>query len=140
MTSVIPSKPSPPSKHGDVLLKIRYFDEEYVDWFDRYTGLQDVALMAQSHYRTGPGYFVLKDLRDGIRRYGLGATLLSDDFHDGAVLRLVKHERCHACGEWVEVPQTDDDKKESPARYWKGKYYCCQRCARKDGEFFIPDP
>ena len=138
-TSSIPPKPSPPSKYGDVLLRIRYCDEEYADWFDRYTGLQDVTMMAQSYYKTGPGYFVLKGLRDGIR-YEHGALLLSCDLHDGDVLRLVKNERCNTCGKYIEVPQTDDEKKESLVRYTKGKYYCTQQCARKDEEFFIPDP
>ncbi len=137
--SRIPPKPSPPSKHGDVLLKIRYYDEGYADWFDRWTGLQDVAIMAQSHYKTGSGYFVLKGLRDEIR-YDHGAILFDGDLHDGDVLRLVKNERCKTCNAWIEVPQTDEEKMESKVRYTKGKYYCTQPHARKDGEFFIPDP
>ena len=138
-TSSIPPKPSTPSRHGDVLLKIRYYDEEYADWFDRYMGFQDVAIMAQSHFKTGPGYFVLKGLRDGTR-YGLGTILLSSDLHDGDVLRLVKNERCKTCNKHIEVPQTDEEKMESLVRYTKGKYYCCQQHARADGEVFIPDP
>ena len=104
-TTNIPAPPLSTSKYGDVLLEIRYNDEEYADWFDRYTGLQDVAMMAQAHFKTGPGYFVLKALRDGTV-YGHGNLLLEDDLHNGDVLRLVRVKECKTCGTLLEVSDT----------------------------------
>ena len=101
-TTKTPAPPLSASKYGDVLLKIQYHGEEYADWFDRYTGFQDVAMMAQAHFNTGPGYFLMKDLRDGAM-YGLGRALLECDLHDGDAFRLVRVRECETCGTILEV-------------------------------------
>ena len=123
----------------ETVLAIQYFDRQYIDQFDPYIGMQDVAMHAQSYFNTGPGYFVLKGLSNG-RRYELGSILMSSDLHDCDILRLVQIRQCMTCGIHLEIPQTYDEKKASLVRYAKGKFYCTQQCARKAGEFFIPDP